>query len=67
MQESMVNLDFSRPEIDPKKVQQFGPIDNDSEPLAGQDFITLEGSQKAMNCLTEKVLNKAFQKWGLTV
>lgn len=62
---SIENIPNIPSDIDPKKVELIGPIENDFEDLSSKDFITKEGSRQAVKLLSQQVLHRAFAKWGM--
>ncbi len=52
-------------EIDPKKVELLGPIENDFEDLSNKDFVSSEGSNQAVKLLSKQVIHRALDKWGM--
>ncbi len=64
----MADINFSHPEIDPKKVELFGPIEQlgvEPDDLSKREFITAEWTRKTMELLDKQVIDRALEKWGM--
>lgn len=54
---------YTKSEIDPNKITQYGPISNDSHSLAEKEFVTKEKSIKLFQIFNEITLQPALEKW----
>jgi len=63
----MENIRHLPSEIDPKKIELLGPIENDFEDLSNKDFVSTEGSKQSVKLLSKQVIHRALDKWGMKI
>ena len=51
-------------DVDPAKVVQHGPIPNNYESLANNDFVTKEGTRRCAEIYKVMILEDAVKHWG---
>ena len=57
---------ISTPEIDPKRLELFGAIKNDYDPLSDREFVTKKNCEVIADLFEKTTYNRIIKHWDLS-